>query len=143
MDHAMKFPIIEARKYKLFVLDRFEGEIGPTEVVRPFNYSRNLTKYVIDSEGKVWVFNHTGHDRKGVLRRVLSLVVSRSHDFYSYKAEHDKTVDWFRGVMDEYKIVDPDVDDPDSADLAENLLDSVSTCPGDMRLRDAMGLMNL
>ena len=120
------------------MLKEFDGEIGPTEVRCPFNISRNLTKYVIDSEGKVWVFNHTGHDKKGV-RAAVVFAWNFAHDFYSYKVECDKTVNWFKSLLEEYI----NVDDLDTADMAVALLESASTCRGEMRLSDVMDRLNL
>lgn len=121
----MNFPIIEVRNEYLFVSQDFDGEILKGEIKRRYNFHRNLTKYVIDSNGEVWEFFHKSHNHHG-LRRVLSILWNKSSDLYSYSKHLNKDVNWLKAVLKECSHTE----NPDLNELAEVLIEDLHTFEG-------------
>ena len=122
----------------MFVLENFQGSISEKEIFLPYNFSRNLTKYIIDSNGKVWTLNHKKHTHNGI-KRFVSHLVNISSDIYSYDTSSIKNVAWLKGVLNEYKKKS----DPLARDLAKIMLKDLAGVDGNDTLSSIMSKLNL
>ena len=134
----MHYPTIEFRERDFFILSNFEGNLDGVRVVKPHNRSKNLTRYIVDSSGKVWSFNFDKDDGIGI-RKLLSIFWNYSHDYYSVQTTEDKTVKWLKERLIEYKTNE----NPDIEDLANCLLDSLATLDDEKKLSNTMNILNL
>lgn len=129
----MRFPIIECREDNLFILNFFEGILSEKEAIRPFNVRRNLTRYVIDSNGTVWSFKHQSHNNTG-FRKLISLIYNISTENYSIEISKNKNIGWLKDLLNEYASSD----NPDVSDLANSIIEDISDINNDNQLTDVM-----
>lgn len=134
----MKFPIIEFRTSNFFVLMDFEGNLNGDRVIRPHNRINNLTRYVVDSTGKVWTFRFEKHDCVNI-KKLVSFFWNISNDYYVVETVEDKTVSWLKGLLTDYERNE----NPDIEDMANALLDSLGTLHDETKLSNAMEVLNL
>ena len=81
---------------------------------------------------------YLGNNRSGI-RSLVSILWNVSTDIYSYEYSNNKDVGWLRVELDPYLRAE----NPDCVDLVDLLLSSVSSCSGDVLLKNAIPMMNL
>ncbi|UZD56644.1 hypothetical protein OLL83_002318 [Shewanella algae] len=136
--YKMNYPIIELRQNNFFVLDKFHGKILRNKAILPYNNYRNLTKYVIDSSGDVWSFKHKKNNCVGV-RKLITKFWNVSQDYYSVKLERNVNVGRFKELISTYI----EHEDPDQAEMALDLMKSISDIPNETVLSSVVSKLNL
>ena len=134
----MKFPIIEFRDEGFFILYSFSGEVLGTKCIKPFNLYRNLTRYVVDSNGWVWSFCHKSHNFVGI-RKAISYLFNISSDFYSIEVVEAQNVAWFKNLLIEYACSN----NPDVVDMAVSMTNDLMGVDDNSVLKSSISLLNL
>lgn len=134
----MKYPIIELRQNKLFVVDEFFGKINGKWAIMPFNKYRNLTEFVIDSSGTCWTFNYQKNDSYGV-KKFISYFWNISSDFYLLDVTSSITVGQFSSLLSKYS----ENENPDDVDLAESMLKPLKGIDESAELSSVISKLNL
>jgi hypothetical protein len=135
----MKTPIILVKDRNLAVLTEFDGAFAGSTAETPHNMIDNRIRYVIDSNAELWSFAFVGSNHTGARRIFSAIVRNISVDRYACTREGGISVGRFRDIVAPYQA---DAD-PDHAEMAMALLESVAACDADAPLRDHVGLLNL
>jgi hypothetical protein len=135
----MQIPIILVKQDNLAVLTAFDGVLGETCARTPHNMRRNWIRCVIDSNGDLWSLAFVRTDHVGIRGVVSFLIRNISTDHYTCVREHDISVGRFR------QIIAPHQQglDPDHAEMAVALFESIATCDPADPLRRHVHLLNL
>ena len=134
----MRYPIIEFRQNNFFVLNNFEGDISKLEITRRLNLQGNLTEYIVDSTGKVWVLSFVKNNFTG-LRKIMAPIWNFSSETYTYTTDEKKDVEWLKGLLSVF-LENPN---PDTKDLAMVLMKSLEEYAGSSVLPSIISKLNL
>jgi hypothetical protein len=134
----LKFPVIELRSHKLFVLNAFGGTLSGSTASTRHNLAGNLLTHLIDSNGSLWSFTFRGTDHRGI-RRAVSWLWNISSDQYSFERRDNISLATFREIVSPFCSSES----LDSRELAESLLEPVATLPPTDALKEHIALLNL
>jgi hypothetical protein len=134
----MKYPIVEFRQKSLFILMNFDAKFQGDTVRIRHNFAKNKTLHIVDSNTDLWSFQFVRTDHLGV-RKLLSTIWNISSDYYKHEKSIGISISQFRNLLEPYT----QAPNPDSAELAKSLLDSVAKCPPSDNLHEHIHLLNL
>ena len=134
----MQYPITEFRQNNFLVLNKFEGDISKLEITRRLNLHGNLTEYIVDSSGKVWELSFVKNNFTG-LRKIIAPIWNFSSEIYTYTTDEKKDVEWLKGLLSGF-LASPN---PDTKDLAMDLMNSLKECEGSTVLSSIITKLNL